>query len=81
VKSKLTWGEFTRFGPTEFSPDSRTLVHADHEGRLTVWDTSDAREIYHRRLPGPVTSVAIAPGGRYLATGNSNGTIFIVRLP
>jgi WD40 repeat protein len=81
VKGNVAWTEFTRTGPFEFAPDSRLLAHADREGRVTLWDTADAREVYYRQLPGSVASVAFAQGHRYLATGNSNGTVYIFRLP
>ena len=81
LRGKVEWGEFARMGPMEFSPDGTRLAHVDYDGRVTLWDTADAKEVFFRKLPGQVNSLAFTRGHRYLATGNGNGTIFIFRLP
>jgi len=31
-------------------------------------------------LPGPIDKVLFSPDGKHLATGNGNGTVYILRL-
>jgi RNA polymerase sigma factor (sigma-70 family) len=62
-----------------FSPDGRRLVTAGGRGRipgqLKFWDVATAREVGGvSRIPG-VRSVAFAPNGQTLATGDYGGAI------
>jgi RNA polymerase sigma factor (sigma-70 family) len=66
-----------------FSPDGRVLATADQQV-VRLWEVITGKEIFsrprHKGLPGApaqaaVTSVALFPGGRVLATGLEDGTI------
>jgi RNA polymerase sigma factor (sigma-70 family) len=68
-----------------FSADGRVLATAD-ENVVRLWEVPGGKEIYsrsrHEALPGApaqaaLTSVAILPGGRALATGQMDGTILV----
>ncbi|MCS6851211.1 MAG: protein kinase [Gemmataceae bacterium] len=63
-----------------YGPDGQTLVSASRGGEVIVWDIANNRKRAEWKFPGPVLSVAIASDGRHIATGNANGTVFILRL-
>jgi WD40 repeat protein len=70
-----------------FAPDGQALVSAgcaperESFGRCNVvmWD-ADGRKLREWAFPGVVCGVAFAPDGRHLATANSNGTVYVLRL-
>jgi WD40 repeat protein/tRNA A-37 threonylcarbamoyl transferase component Bud32 len=56
-----------------FSPDSRTLATASHDGSVKLWDTSTGKEI--AELQGPpshVDSLAFSPDGATIASSNED---------
>jgi WD40 repeat protein len=60
-----------------FAPDGRTLVSADSEGAVQLWDLTNPESV-PTLLEGhdePVTSVAFAPDGQTLASGSQDGTV------
>jgi WD40 repeat protein len=56
------------------------FVTAGDDRKLTVWDL-DGNIINERQLPHRVTGLALSQNGKYLATANSNGTVYVLRLP
>jgi WD40 repeat protein len=62
-----------------FSPDGTLLAGTQPDGRVIVWNLVSG-EARAWNLPDPVHAVAFAPDSRHLATGNANGTIYILRL-
>ena len=50
-------------------------------GRLVVWDTDSGKELHTWDWPLQCRSVAFAHDGKHLAVGNSNGTVYVLRLP
>lgn len=62
-----------------YSPDGQWLAGTQTDGRVLVWNTASG-EARAWKLPGPVAAVAFAPDSRHLATGNGNGTIYLLRL-
>jgi WD40 repeat protein len=64
-----------------FFPDNRTLASAGSDGevqiRTVAGKPSRSRKI---KLPGGVTALAVAGEGKYLITGNGNGTVYVLRL-
>jgi RNA polymerase sigma factor (sigma-70 family) len=82
---------FVKTGETNIlalSADGRLLATADYN-LVRVWDVATGKEIdrrsRHQALPGgpaqaAITSVALLPGGRRLATGLMDGTILIWEL-
>jgi hypothetical protein len=44
-----------------------------------VWDV-DGKPKYQWQLLGPVRTVAFTADGNHLAIGNSNGTVYVLRL-
>jgi WD40 repeat protein/tRNA A-37 threonylcarbamoyl transferase component Bud32 len=65
------------------SPDGRTVASAVQErlgSRVVLWDLFARQALAEWPFPGSVFSFAFAPDNRHLATGNGNGTIYVLRL-
>ena len=62
-----------------FSPDAARVVTVGG-GDVRVWDATDGRPAARWSLPH-AASVALAPDGRHVAVGNTNGTVWVLRLP
>jgi WD40 repeat protein len=62
------------------APDGEALVAAGADGRIVHWN-AEGEKVGECRLPGPVYGLAFAGDSRHLATANSNGTVYILRLP
>jgi WD40 repeat protein len=63
-----------------FRPDSKALAVANADGNVTLADVTAEKTIKQWQLPGPVHSLLFSSDGRYLLTGNGNGTVYILRL-
>jgi WD40 repeat protein len=59
--------------------DERHFVHVGWANRLLVCDL-DGKIIKEGSLPHAVNGLALSKDGKYLATANSNGTVYILRL-
>jgi WD40 repeat protein len=57
----------------------RQVVTAENDRQLVVCSTD--REPIGRFMPHLVNGLALGADGKYLATANSNGTVYILRLP
>jgi WD40 repeat protein len=63
-----------------FSPDGSRLASTAQDRRLIVWSTAGGELLRQWQLPVEPSHVAFAPDGRHVATGNSNGTIYLFRV-
>ena len=63
-----------------FTPDGERLVSAGQDGQVILHSLASGEARVHAQLAGPVRSLALASGGRYAATANGNGTVYILRL-
>jgi WD40 repeat protein len=75
---RAPWGRWARF-----SPDGRTLVFADHEGRFRLFDTEAWKP---RTRPviahaGEVLSANVSPDSRTLATTSFDGSTRLWEVP
>ena len=64
----------------DFLPSGKGLISAGVDGLVILWDAATGETIWDWQLPGAVNAVATAPDSRHLAMGNSNGTVYILRL-
>jgi WD40 repeat protein len=62
------------------TPDGKTLASAGEGGEVIVWDATSGKKLRDWRFPGRVKCLAFASDGQHLATGNGNGTAYILRL-
>jgi WD40 repeat protein len=63
------------------SPDGKRLVSGDSEQRIVLWDAEKSEKIREWKQPSPFNQLLFAPDSRHLAIANTNGTIYILRLP
>jgi hypothetical protein len=64
-----------------FAPNGRLLAQVIETGHVIVWNPAVGRREIEWHFPHDVRAVAFAPDSRHLATANSNGTVYILRLP
>ncbi len=60
-----------------FTPDGSCLVAAARDGTLRFYDTSNYQPLGEFATPGGIDALALSPDGGLLATGNSNGEIYL----
>jgi WD40 repeat protein/serine/threonine protein kinase len=63
-----------------WSPDGSRLAACDESNAVAVWEVGSWRRLLLRDMPGPVHQVRFSPDGRYLLTGNANGTVSVLKL-
>ncbi|MBM4068669.1 MAG: hypothetical protein FJ271_06955 [Planctomycetes bacterium] len=63
-----------------FRPDGAVLYFADGQGKLFLWDTGKRRQLRRLDMPRRVTCLASSSDGRHLFTGNSDGSVLLLRL-
>src|SRR5262249_47821727 len=67
-----------------FSPSAPLLATCGEDDTVRLWDLTDSAPHMRTMGPGPfgggVRSVAFTPDGRYLATANANGTVYLLRV-
>lgn len=66
-------------GCIEFSKNGERLLSGDGMGRVKIWDLTTGKTMRSWQLPGWVWSVSFSPDETKVATGNNDGTIYILR--
>ncbi|MGE3806399.1 MAG: WD40 repeat domain-containing serine/threonine protein kinase [Gemmataceae bacterium] len=67
-----------RFLSVDWNPSASRLAACDSEAGVYVWDTTTWTRLLVRDMPGPVNQVCFSPDGRFLLTGNANGTVYVL---
>lgn len=65
--------------PVALSPKGTMLATLNNEGQVSLWDTK-GKVVKTWSFPCPVCGVAFSWDGNYVATANTNGTIYILRI-
>jgi|GEM_PF-3222814 len=79
VMSQEWSGDPLTVGSLQFSNDGKELLSADGAGRVTVWSIPDGKVLKTWQLPGWVWSARFSPDEKVVATGNGNGSVYVLR--
>jgi WD40 repeat protein len=89
-KQRILTGLFAHPRSVRFSRDGSKLAASTDgikppwgmpdSGNLAIWDPATGKELHRWSFPGGVWDVAFSPDGTRLATANSDGTVYILRL-
>ena len=63
-----------------YSPNGKLLFTAGEDGKLIFWEASSGKKLREWQLGGAAYALRFSPDSRYLAVGNANGTIYVLRL-
>jgi WD40 repeat protein len=63
-----------------YLPSGQALASSGEDGLIVLWDAKTGETLWDWQLPGSVSGLAAASDGKHLATANSNGTVYILRL-
>jgi WD40 repeat protein len=83
--NETTWhGHAGTVWGVAFAPAAPLLATCSEDGMVKLWDTTaggaPVRTIGPGPFGGPVRAVTFTPDGRYLATANANGTVYLLRM-
>jgi serine/threonine-protein kinase len=70
-------GIFTAFA---YSPDGEVLATANMDGHVVLWEARTTKKMQELDFPGPIQQLALSKDSKYLATGNGNGTVYLLKL-
>ena len=68
-------------GSLQFNRAGTRLLSGDGQGRVTVWSIPDGEIVKRWQLAGWIWSTRYSPDESMIATGNGDGTIFLLRAP
>jgi WD40 repeat protein len=83
VRDTLLVGDIDEMGGVidlHFSRDGKQLLGVGPGHDLVLWDPAKATKLRQWKFPGEVSAAALAPDGRHLAVGLSDGRINVLRL-
>jgi WD40 repeat protein len=61
--------------------DGTRLIAVGNAGWLTLWQPVEGKLLHTQKQPTPLFGLALAPDGKSFATGNQNGTIYLIKMP
>jgi WD40 repeat protein len=65
----------------KLSVDGKRLVAVGNGGWMTFWNVEDGKLLHEQKLPTGLYGTALTQDGRLVATGNQNGTIYLLKIP
>ncbi len=63
-----------------FSPDGKILASSGQDKRVRLWNTATGENLREWQFNQEARALAFSSDGRHLAVGNSDGTLYILRL-
>jgi WD40 repeat protein len=65
----------------KLNKDGSRLVAVGNGGWITIWNTADGKLLHSQKLPVQLYGLSISPDGKLIATGNINGTVYLIQMP
>lgn len=62
----------------QFNKAGNRLLSGDGAGRVTIWSVPDGKIVKRWQLPGWIRAVQLSPDESMIATGNYDGTVFLL---
>jgi serine/threonine-protein kinase len=79
-KNNMLWGAVPApYRALAFSADGKLLAAGDQRGGLTLYDTSNWKEVRQYRWPGGIQQLSFDSWSKHLVCVNNNGTAYILR--
>lgn len=65
----------------KLTKDGKKLVAVGNGGWLTVWNTADGKMLHSQKMPVGLYGLSINNDGTLIATGNMNGSVYLIKMP
>ncbi|HMO35874.1 MAG TPA: WD40 repeat domain-containing protein, partial [Gemmatales bacterium] len=65
----------------KLTSDGQKLVSVGNGGWITLWNTAEGKLLHSQKLPVGLYGLSISPDNTRIATGNMNGTVYLLKMP